>query len=729
MVFIKKHFLYLPNGDIDIESWLNTIRAHFDLERIDRIQKATDFALHYSKGLTLFYGQTYVEQGLEMAEILLELKLDQDAVAAAIISSTLQATEVPHDTLTHQLGESITQLALNALQLNSLNHIHKTHNQTQIDRLRKTFLAMVSDIRVVIIKLAERTCVIRGIKNINLDERNRIAQETLDIFAPLANRLGIWQLKWELEDTAFRYTQPDTYKMIASFLAERRSDREKRIHDVITQLNQAFTQSHIQATIYGRAKHIYSIYLKAKRKHLHYQAIFDYSAIRVLVPSITDCYTVLSIVHSLFDHIPAEFDDYISKPKANGYRSIHTAVINDRGQHFEIQIRTHDMHEKAEHGMAAHWIYKEKKLQPLDYEAKITLLRQLLSWHKDPSLQESPLDHSIEEVLKDRVYAFTPAGEIIDLPLGATPLDFAYHVHTQLGHTCRGAKINGNIVSLTYHLRTGDQVEILSMQNGTPSRDWLDKTCRYLKTSRARSKVLHWFKQQEIAQYIESGKNQLERELAKCGLTHISFEKIAARFHCKNDEALFAAIGHGNLRLGQIIHTFSSTHKSETPAKTPAVNPLAKTYPVDQSIKIAGIHDLLTRIAKCCKPIPGDALIGYITQGRGVSIHRQDCSNIINRYSSEDNRFVNVNWDGNQAGQYYVDLQIQGLGQALLKDIPVLLTHLNIDLIRLNSTLNKNNHRLYIALTIQIHEKDQLKLLLSEMNRLPDIISVHRPNE
>lgn len=730
MVTLKQKFHYLPDDSIDIESWINKISAHNYLKDYSLIINAIHLAQVSSKGLTTFYGQPCIEQSLCMAEILLDMKLDQESIAAAIVTSTIQHTTITIELIQEKLGEPVAKLVSNVLKLNVLNNLQTNgaRSKTQLDRLRKIFLAMVSDIRVVLIKLAERTCMMRGIKNISTLERKRIAQETMDIYAPLANRLGIGQLKWELEDAAFHYIDPETYKTIASFLAERRIDREQRIQETIHKLQEALTKANIKAKINGRAKHIYSIYLKALRKHVDYKAIYDYSAVRILVPKIEDCYTALSVAHTLFEHIPEEFDDYIGHPKSNGYRSIHTAVLGSDGKNLEIQIRTNDMHEEAEHGVAAHWIYKEHKTPESGYEAKITFLRQLLAWHKDVAKEDSAPDQSPDEILNDTVYVFTPTGDIIDLPIGATPLDFAYHIHTELGHRCRGAKIKGHIVPLTYQLKTGDQVDIITTQHGTPSRDWLNKDSGYLHSSRARSKVAQWFKQQEVSQYVETGKNSLERELSRSGLPHPNIEKIAARFNLKNDEALFAAIGHGNLRVSQIINALQADHQTEITKKSSL--PLKPATESNANLEIAGIHDVLTRIAKCCKPIPGDNVLGYITQGRGVSIHRQDCNNIATNCSHDANRMIQVAWDSKKQGNYYVDLKIRASGQQeLLKEITALLANAKIDLINLNSTVNKNNNLIYVVMTVQIHDVVQLKQIINQISQLPKVLDVKRISE
>lgn len=684
MVTINQKFHYLSDASIDLHAWFQKISSDTYLNDHSLIHRAAELAQISTKGLTTFYGQPCIEQSLVMAEILLEMRLDSDSIAAAMMMSAIQHTTLSIEDIEKKLGTPVSKLVTSVLQMKVLDGLQGSapRSKTQLDRLRKLFLAMVSDIRAVLIKLAERTSTMRGIKYINPVERKRMAEETMDIYAPLANRLGIGQLKWELEDTAFHYIDSETYKKIAIFLAERRIDREQRIQDTIEKLKNALEKMHITAKIKGRAKHIYSIYLKASRKHLDYKNIYDYSAVRILVPTLEDCYNALSVVHTLFEHIPEEFDDYISHPKANGYRSIHTAVIGPYGKNLEIQIRTTDMHEEAEHGVAAHWIYKEHKTPRSGYEAKITFLRQLLAWHKDVAQQGALPDQKVNAFLDDTIYAFTPGGDIIDLPRGATPLDFAYHIHSELGHRCRGAKIHNHIVPLTYQLNTGDQVEIITAQHGTPSRDWLNKEFGYLYTARARSKVSHWFKQQEVTSSVEANKTKIERD-AKRDLQSETTKEIAPVLKT-------VAESHGNLI-------------------------------------IAGINDLLTRIAKCCKPIPGDAIIGYVTQGRGVSVHREDCNNITSHSFRDTNRIIQVAWNDKKSGHYYVDLQVRASGQQeLLKEIASLLANAKIDLITLNSTVNKKDNMIYVVMTIQLNDVTQLKQTIHQMSQLPKVIDVKR---
>jgi GTP pyrophosphokinase len=727
MVAVKQKISRLPTGEVDLDAWLAHAKEAKHISQIDVIKNACLLAKDISKGLTTFYGQPCLEQGLEMAEIMLDLKLDHEATAAAILLSSMQHTQLPLETIHEKLGDEIAKLIRGVQQMDAIHNLQKgsekAHDQTQIDRLRKLLLSMVSDIRVVLIKLAERTCIMRNIKGINPSERKRIAEETMDIYAPLANRLGIGQLKWELEDVAFHYIDPVTYKNIAKFLAERRVDREYHIQTMINHLKDKLAESHIKSDITGRAKHIYSIYLKTRRKDVDYKDIYDCSAIRVLVPTLQDCYTALSIAHNTWEHIAKEFDDYIAIPKPNGYRSIHTAVIGPDGKIFEIQIRTMSMHEEAERGVAAHWIYKEGKSAPADYEAKIVYLRQLLDWHRDVANQDDKTELNQNELLMDRVYVFTPGGDILDLPNGATPLDFAYHVHSQVGDRCRGAKINGHIVPLTYTLRTGDQVEILTNPQGTPSRDWLNSDSGYLKTPRAKAKVAHWFRQQDFQQHVQHGRDILEREFSRT--THPNLQKLTSYFDYKDEETFLAALGRGNIRMTQILHAFESQPESSKTAVTP-VTTTKPSSPQKTGMNIAGVSDLLTRIARCCKPIPGDEIVGFITQGQGVTIHKKSCNNVLHLDKRSNNRLIQIAWDPEQASTYYVDLQIRAQNRDnLLKEVTTLLSNAKVNLMSFNSTINRNN-LLMITLTVQIHALSQLKELINQVSHLSGVIEAKR---
>ena len=731
MVSAKEKFPHLENGDIDLDAWLAKVKETYHLENTDLLEKASHLALETSKGLTTFYGQPCLEKGMEMATIILDLKLDQEAVASALLISIIQQSKLSLDVVSEKLNPTVAKLIRGVQQLDSIHGLERTgdddKDQIQIDRLRKLLMAMVSDIRVVIVKLAERTCILRGIKNINPIQRKQIAQETMDIYAPLANRLGIGQLKWELEDVSFHYVDPETYKKIAKFLVDRRHVREERIEDTIQRLKNELQKANIHAEITGRAKHIYSIYLKTRRKDVDYHNIYDFSAVRILVPTVEDCYSALSIVHHLWTHIPAEFDDYITTPKPNGYRSIHTAVIGSDGNNLEIQIRTNAMHEEAERGVAAHWLYKEAKTKVSDYENKISTLRQLIDWHRDVAKSETKTEENsvYDQILSDRVYVFTPAGEILDLPQGATPLDCAYHIHSEVGNHCRGAKVNGHIVQLTYHLKTGEQIEILTQSNATPSRDWLNAEFGYLNTPRARAKVAHWFRTLDLNQHVESGKKIIEKEFSRAG-SHFNIQKIAHKLGFKDEEALFISLGRGITRAVQITHLIESDHESHKEETAPVL--ISKKHIAKPgTMTIAGVDDLLTRIALCCKPIPGDKIVGFITQGRGVTIHKLNCNNITFLPETESNRLIAVSWDTGHAGSYYVDLQIKAHAREnLLRELANFFANAKVTLISLNSTMNRSRNMTLITLTLQIDALLQLNQILSQIRLLPGVIEAKR---
>jgi GTP pyrophosphokinase len=726
MVKAKQKFIYLPDGTLDTTAWLDTIRQSHQLSDTAFLAKTCDLTKKLTQGLTTFYGQPCIEQGLEVAETILDLKLDQETAAAGIISSAVSLTKQSEEIIRKELGNHVVKLVIGVKQMDIIPILRKQRARTpsQLDKIRKMLLAMATDIRVVIIKLAERVSFLHGIKAIPPGERARFAQEILDIYAPLANRLGIGQLKWKLEDLAFRYQDPATYKTIATFLAERRLDRENRIQQLITYLQEKLQSANINADVTGRAKHIYSIYLKTQRKQLHYEDIYDQTALRILVPSIEDCYTTLSIVNNLWPPIMEEFDDYIANPKPNGYRSIHTAVVGEEGNHFEIQIRTRIMHEEAERGVAAHWLYKEKETSPLDDRTKISYLRQLLDWHQEVAQNNGTADPLQPSVHDDQIYVVTPAGDILDLPHGATPLDFAYHIHTELGHRCRGAKVNGQIVPLTYTLRTGDKVEIVTPLQGVPSRDWLNAELGYIKTSRARNKIGHWFKQQAFNQDVAEGRQLLERELARSGLAKTTSLSVIARyFNVKSEDDLLASVGRGNIRIGQIIHAIQPKPIEKAPAHPTIIT--SKPSHKNDGSAIFGGSDLLTRLAKCCKPIPGDVIIGYITRGRGISIHKKNCNNVGHLY--DPGRFIQINWDDKKTGVFTTDLKIVAQEQEkVLHDLTSLLANEKIRLLGLNSTFNKNQNRIYITVTVQIQDVSQLQGLLHRLQQLPGIIEVTR---
>jgi len=605
-------------------------------------------------------------------------------------------------------------------------------SQTQVENLRKMLVAMVDDVRVALIKLAERTCAIRAVKNADDDKRHRVAREVFDIYAPLAHRLGIGHIKWELEDLSFRYLEPEQYKQIAQLLHERRLDREQYIDNVVQQLRDELTAAGIQPEIDGRAKHIYSIWRKMQKKGLQFSQIYDVRAVRVLVPEVRDCYTALGIVHTLWRHIPKEFDDYIANPKENGYRSLHTAVLGPEGKVLEVQIRTLAMHEEAELGVCAHWRYKGTDVNSSSdhYEEKIAWLRQVLEWHEELGDIGGLADQLRVDIEPDRVYVFTPDGHAIDLPKGATPLDFAYRVHTEIGHNCRGAKVNGRIVPLNYSLQTGEQVEIITSKQGSPSRDWLNPNLGYITTSRSRAKIVHWFKLQARDQNVAAGKALLERELGRLDLPPVDFDKVAEKANLKNAEDMFAALGAGDLRLAHLVNLAQQLVEPERgydqleliPRRSAPYKPGKRG-----DVQIQGVGNLLTQMAGCCQPLPGDPIVGYITLGRGVSIHRQDCPSVLQLSGREPERIIQVSWGPVPEKTYPVEIFIRAYDRAgLLRDISQMLLNERINVLSMNTRSNKEDSTAQMLLTIEIPGLNALGRLLSRISQLPNIIEAKR---
>ena len=567
MVQVRAHQPINDDGSINLEAWLGHVLSVDPALDREALREACEFAreaeqqANAAKNLWT-EGASSFRSGLEIAEILADLKLDQDSLVAAVIYRCVREGKVPLALVHQRFGPVVAKLVEGVLRMAAISASMNPRDslvlgsQAQVENLRKMLVAMVDDVRVALIKLAERTCAIRAVKEADDEKRQRVAREVFDIYAPLAHRLGIGHIKWELEDLSFRYLEPEQYKQIAKLLHERRLDREHYINEVMGQLRVELEATGVKADISGRAKHIYSIWRKMQRKGLQFSQIYDVRAVRVLVPEVRDCYTALGIVHTLWRHIPKEFDDYIANPKENGYRSLHTAVLGPEGKVLEVQIRTQAMHEEAELGVCAHWRYKgtDVKASSNHYEEKISWLRQVLEWHEELGDIGGLAEQLRVDIEPDRVYVFTPDGHAIDLPKGATPLDFAYRVHTEIGHNCRGAKINGRIVPLNYSLQTGEQVEIITSKHGTPSRDWLNSNLGYVTTSRARAKIVHWFKLQDRDQNVAAGKVQLERELQRLALPHVDFEKLAEKANMKTSEDLFASLGAGDLRLAHLVN-------------------------------------------------------------------------------------------------------------------------------------------------------------------------------
>ncbi|KRW59653.1 GTP diphosphokinase [Pseudomonas sp. TTU2014-080ASC] len=743
MVQVRAHQPINADGSINLEAWLDhVLSVDPSLDRAG-LREACEFAREAEQQANAAQnlwteGSSSFRVGLEIAEILADLKLDQDTLVAAVIyrcvregKVTLQNVQQRFGPVVAKLIEGVLRMAAISASLNPRDSL-VLGSQAQVENLRKMLVAMVDDVRVALIKLAERTCAIRAVKEADDEKRQRVAREVFDIYAPLAHRLGIGHIKWELEDLSFRYLEPEQYKQIATLLHERRLDREHYINEVMSQLRAELEATGIKADISGRAKHIYSIWRKMQRKGLQFSQIYDVRAVRVLVPHVRDCYTALGIVHTLWRHIPKEFDDYIANPKENGYRSLHTAVLGPEGKVLEVQIRTQAMHEEAELGVCAHWRYKgtDVKSGSNHYEEKISWLRQVLEWHEELGDIGGLAEQLRVDIEPDRVYVFTPDGHAIDLPKGATPLDFAYRVHTEIGHNCRGAKINGRIVPLNYSLQTGEQVEIITSKQGAPSRDWLNPNLGYVTTSRARAKIIHWFKLQDRDLNVMAGRTLLERELTRLALNSVDYDKLAEKANLKTAEDLFAALGAGDVRQAHVINLAQQLVEPERSTEQLELIPRkAQGYRPGKrgDIQIQGVGNLLTQIAGCCQPLPGDPIVGYITLGRGVSIHRQDCASALQLSAREPERIIQVSWGPVPVQTYPVDISIRAYDRSgLLRDVSQVLLNEKINVLAVNTSSNKDDNTASMSITVEIPGLDALGRLLGRISQLPNIIEVRR---
>lgn len=713
-------------------SWVKTLGYDEDSEEFALIQKAFLVADQAHGGQTRASGEPYITHTMAVAEILVQLHLDPKAVASAILHDVVEDTEVSYEDVQEQFGDEVADLVNGVTKLSFIEQqdlIERgTKEHLHAESLRKLLLAMAEDVRVVLIKLADRLHNMRTLKYLSEQKQRRVAKETMDIYAPLANRLGIWQIKWELEDLSFRYLEPENYKKVAHFLDERRIDRERYISQATRIIQAEMQKAGINAEVQGRPKHIYSIWKKMQRKGVTFNAVYDVRAIRILVDKVQDCYAALGAIHTIWRHIPNEFDDYIATPKENMYQSIHTAVIGPEGKTLEVQIRTNDMHEHAELGVASHWSYKEGAKSTVGYDQKIAWLRQLLEWKDESDDAGDFIDRFKSEVFQDRIYVITPQGDIIDLAQGATPLDFAYHIHTDIGHRCRGARVNGRIVNLTYELKSGEQVEVLTTKSGKPSRDWLNPQLGYLNTSRARAKARHWFKQQDYDQNVSSGREALEKELKRLNVHNINHKVLAEQFKLEDIDEFYATIGRGDITSNQIASRCQSLTHTEKPVEHKVVEKDRKRAQQGEVI-IEGVGNLLTNMARCCSPAPGDPIIGYITQGAGVTIHRRDCNNILKMPDARRVRLINVEWGGEPFELYPVDIRLETIDrQNLLRDILNILSNEKINVSAVHTQSNKKNNTAHMELTIEVASVSQLSKILNRLGQLNNVLEVSRLN-
>ncbi|MCW5873566.1 MAG: bifunctional (p)ppGpp synthetase/guanosine-3',5'-bis(diphosphate) 3'-pyrophosphohydrolase [Anaerolineales bacterium] len=732
---------------MELDALLDVLPSRYTPADLELIQRAHRYAAKAHQGQTRASGEPYLNHCVAVAAILADLEVPAVLVAAGLLHDTVEDTSVTLKDLQAEFGEDVAKLVSGVTKLSQLPRVSRItggpnrgrrngreaedEDAMEEDRsrgadmasetLRKTFLAMGEDVRVVMIKLADRLHNMRTLGYLPEEKRQRIAKQTLDIFAPLANRLGIWQLKWELEDLAFRHSEPQTYKQIAANIAERRSEREKTLHDIENRLRAMLAQEGIESEVSGRPKHIYSIYNKMRRKGVPFDALTDVRAARIIVKDVATCYQVLGIIHAKFRPVPGEFDDYIAAPKDNFYQSLHTAVIYEDGRPLEIQIRTHQMHESAELGIAAHWRYKEGTPQDKDYERRVVWLRSLMDWMHEVDDAGQFVDTMKTDVFSDRVYAFTPRGDIIDMPSGATAIDFAYHVHTDVGHRCRGAKVNGKLVALDYRLRTGDQVEILTTKRGGPSRDWLNTNLRLLNTERARAKVRHWFKRQDRELNIGVGRSQLERELRRLNLPELDLEPVVLELGFKEADDLYEAIGTGDVSVGRV--TAKLNLGAEREHKMEPLPPGRQTpFTSGDSVSVLGLKGLLTTLAKCCKPVPGDPIVGYITRGRGATIHRRDCPNILRARDHE--RLVQVSW-GAPKSTYPVAVRILAYDRdGLMRDVSTLIADEGVSMSQVKVDVDRNQAT--FDLVLNVDNIAQLSRVLTRVETLPNVLEARR---
>ena len=672
---------------------------------------------------------------VELAEMLAALNLDEDCIAAALTGLLVERELIGLDAAWTHLGDKATALLEGLLRFDELRSIQAEDaapagRDARAERLRKLLLAVVDDVRILIIQLALTLHRLRTARGRPAVERERLGREGLELYAPLASRLGIWQYKWEIEDLAFRESDPATYKAIAAQLNERRVDRERYVEDVMRRVRAELRQAGIDAEVTGRAKHIHSIWRKMQRKSLGIEQagieqLFDLRAIRVLVDTVAECYAVLGTVHGLWKHIPREFDDYIANPKPNGYQSLHTAVAGPDGRTLEVQIRTREMHDQAELGVAAHWRYKEgaTRSEP-GLDTRISWLRQLLEAREEAHESASLLTSLDSELDSERVYAFTPRGDIVDLPAGSTPLDFAYQIHTQVGHRCRGAKVNGRIVPLTYTVRSGDRIEVLTARHPRPSRDWLNPNLGYLGSTRSRAKVRHWFKHQDRERNVADGQEIWDREMKRLGVDQPPRDALAQRFNASKFEDFLAALGRGDVSVSQLAGAL----QPYMPAPSRHVPKVAKRRRKHSGdVRISGIGDLLTQMAQCCKPLPHDPIVGYITRGRGVSIHRADCRNALNLAATDRARLIDVAWSGGVEESYPVEIAVEAYDRkGLLRDVTAVVSNEAVNIVALDSNTDSRTHVVAMRLTVEVRDIEQLSRMLDRLQHLPNVFDCRR---
>ncbi len=734
--------------------WLEALPEHYPPGDRDRLARACGLLVRCRGNKTRDTGETQVRHLLCTADILVRLRMDADTLIAALLNGCIGVLEGGAVEIKTGFGGGIARMVEDLARIAELVNVEAViaaKDQGEHDEnLRRLLLGIVEDVRVVLVVLAERLHLMRSIKRLASERRREIAEDTHRVYAPLANRLGVWQIKWELEDLSLRYLAPDEYKGIAEQLDGRRAEREAFIAGVVATLKAKFDEAGIRADISGRPKHIYSIWRKMQHKQVDIEEIFDLRAVRVLVEDIASCYAALGVVHGLWRHIPKEFDDYIATPKRNLYRSLHTAVIGPENKPLEVQIRTFEMHKHAELGVAAHWAYKEKKQQDEAFQRRVVLMRNWLELKNEGDDGGDFVERFKDEFEPVHIYVLTPQAKVIELPKDATALDFAYAIHSEVGNRCRGAKVDGNIVPLNQSLMSGQTVEILTQKNAAPSRDWLSPHLGYLKTAKARNRVRQWFKQQDFDHYVDVGRAVLDKELTRLHIDEKPhLDQICRRYNFNKGPELLAALGRGDVTPGQVARLVGEPKVEERkeppgklpPAQSPAIKPLqvkrpqtakkpAKHAAPGPEIIVEGVADLMTHMAHCCKPVPYDPILGYVTRGRGVTIHRRDCANLRRISEQEKARLIDVRWaDQSRDAAYLVDLLVLAVDRkGLLRDISTVFSDEEIDVLGVNTASDRTKERATMRFTVEIKDASQLKRVRIKLGQVPDVFDVRRPH-
>jgi len=727
--------------EADFAAWFSALPQGAESRDIDRLVGAAALLreLSSAQGVATsdWVGRSApVAVGLEVAQILAELGLGTDALMAGMLYRSVREQRLEMTDLKRRTGPKVASLVEGALRMAAVSELTAIRDEPVLGQaaapnvnVRRMLVAMVDDVRIALIKLAERTVAMRGLKKASTTQRQRIAGEVFSVYAPLAHRLGIGHLKWELEDLSFRYTHEEPYHRIAKLLDGRRADRDRFIDRVKADLTKVLAGASIDFELAGRAKHIYSIWRKMQRKGIGFSQVHDIRALRILVQDVADCYQTLGIVHGMWRNIPNEFDDYIANPKENGYRSLHTAVIGPEGKILEIQIRTRRMHEEAELGVCAHWRYKGSDKQDSSgaiYEAKLTWLRQVLEWHEAGGDDAELAEQFSFESAQDRVYVFTPKGDVVSLIYGATPLDFAYHVHTEVGHRCRGAKVNGVLVPLTTILETGQRVEILTASEPAPRRDWLRQGAGYLKTTRAKARVQQWFRSLTRDENIAAGRAMVERECARLSLTSLDYKEIAKQLGLKAVEEMFMGVGSGELSAKQILRVAQTVTRGDQNEKPFWVVRPSKPARQD-AVRVDGVGNMLTQFARCCMPVPGDPIEGYITKSRGITVHRSDCARLLTLSGDNSQRIISVSWGAGEADRFPVKIGLTAYDrQGLLADVSSVMARERVNVTAINTLSNPAENTADMKVTAEVSSIDTLLSVLEKLSQLDNVIAVKR---